>query len=220
MHRNYKWKTAYLQCYYRDRLYSPHNLLPWHYLYPKVQWRNRHFRVQEKFAISHNMCSLCLIGFLMPDLLFLITRHIVGVFGLKFLNAVSAGGYLTATEISGPFFFLDHSEFDEVRKCVCTHTCTHTDTNAQILRLHTKSRTRPRGCLVPFLHTSLPSLAFYLSLLPYWCENCLQCRLSLRKVYLRIGPVGWHGRTRENNRRSIHFLIPLVLSSGRPWHIR
>lgn len=40
--------------------------------------------------------------------------------------SVFEGGFLTAAGISEPFlFFLDHSEFDDMRKCAHTHTHTH-----------------------------------------------------------------------------------------------
>lgn len=152
---------------------------------------------RRNWLLATRYAPCVLLAFLRLIYNFFITRHVVGVFGFKCPSAVFAGSYLTAAAISEPppLFLLDHgSEFDEVRKCVCTHTCTHTDIKTRLLRLHTESYTRPRGYLIPFLHTSLPSLASPLPLLSFWCKNCLQCCLSLRKVYLWSCQVTREGR--------------------------
>lgn len=77
-----------------------------------------------EICTGDTMCSLWLISFPMPDLLSWITRHPVGAFCFKFLNAKCL-----LAALSGPFYFLDHSECNDVRKCARIHTHAHTHTH-------------------------------------------------------------------------------------------
>lgn len=60
----------------------------------------------------------------------------------------------------------------------------------------------------------------FLSAPPFFLVQELSSVLFESEKSLTLVLSGGTERTRENNRRGIHFLIPLVLSSRRPWHIR
>lgn len=212
-----------IQCRYWDKLYNARNFLCCHctnIFIQKVLWENRHFLTQEKLAISDKICSLCLIGLPTLTLLLFFTRHLVGVFIFKCPKAVFAGSCLTVAAISEYPFFSSWPQWVWRGKKMCLYTYMHTHRHKYEGIAPTHRVLYQTTWVTDSLSAHILAIPGFLCAPPFFLVQELSSVLVESEKSLTLVLSGGTERTRENNRRGIHFLIPLVLSSRRPWHIR
>lgn len=121
LHRNNKHVHAYPK-YYCDRLCNALNFPHCRSIFIlEAQWRSWCFRLSSYVGnlLSVTRCAPC------GSLTFPHLIYSIGAFCFEFRNAKCLrAALLSAAAVSGPFYFLHHSEFYDVRKWARIHTHT------------------------------------------------------------------------------------------------